>query len=253
LLTLSCTQAPPGYVGYDEGGQLTDAVRRHPYAVLLFDEMEKAHPDVYNIMLQMLDDGQVTDSKGTKVNFKNTIVIFTSNVGSQDIIDLGGSDGDQELMRERVTDAMRAQFRPEFLNRIDENVIFNSLSKDNLRGIVGLECKKLESRLAERSMKMIITDDALDYLADVGFDPAYGARPLKRTLQKELENNIALGILSGEYSDGDTIIVGVSVEDGKINIRKALDWEITNYAGDTDEASYYDYGSEEEASVGGFY
>ena len=219
-------------VGYDEGGQLTDAVRRRPYAVLLFDEMEKAHPDVYNIMLQLLDDGQVTDSKGTKVNFKNCIVIFTSNVGGQDIIDLGGSDGDQELMRQRVTDAMRAQFRPEFLNRIDENVIFNSLTKDNLRGIVALEAKRLESRLAERSMKMIITDDALDYLADVGFDPVYGARPLKRTLQKELENNMALGILNGEYADGDTIMVGTL--DGKINIRKALDYEI----GYTEEETY---------------
>ncbi|KAL7507802.1 hypothetical protein ACHAXN_008146 [Cyclotella atomus] len=237
--------APPGYVQIDEGGQLTDAVRRRPYAVLLFDEMEKAHPDVYNIMLQLLDDGQVTDSKGNTVNFKNTIVIFTSNVGSQDIIDLGGSEGDQELMRQRVTDAMRAQFRPEFLNRIDENVIFNSLSKENLRGIVVLEAKRLESRLAERSMKMIITDDALDYLAEVGFDPVYGARPLKRALQKELENTMALGILNGEYSDGDTIMVGVL--DGKINIRKALDYEIGYNAGE----ETYSYG-EQESYSGGF-
>ncbi|KAL3776200.1 hypothetical protein HJC23_011067 [Cyclotella cryptica] len=238
--------APPGYVGYDEGGQLTDAVRRRPYAVLLFDEMEKAHPDVYNIMLQMLDDGQVTDSKGNKVNFKNCIVIFTSNVGSQDIIELGGSDGDQELMRERVTNAMRAQFRPEFLNRIDENVIFNSLSKENLRGIVILEAKRLESRLAERSMKMIITDDALDHLADVGFDPVYGARPLKRTLQKELENNIALGILSGEYADGDTILVGTI--DGEINIRKVHDFELMAMSA-SDEAS----DTETASMSGGFY
>jgi ATP-dependent Clp protease ATP-binding subunit ClpB len=227
--------APPGYVGYDEGGQLTDAVRRRPYAVLLFDEMEKAHPDVYNIMLQLLDDGQVTDSKGNTVNFKNTVVIFTSNVGSQDIIDLGGADGDQELMKQRVTEAMRAQFRPEFLNRIDENVIFNSLSQDNLRGIVALEAKRLESRLAERSMKMIITDDALNYLSEVGFDPVYGARPLKRTLQKELENNMALGILNGEYADGDTLMVGVL--DGRINIRKALDYEI-GYTESSGEESY---------------
>jgi ATP-dependent Clp protease ATP-binding subunit ClpB len=195
--------------------------------------MEKAHPDVYNIMLQLLDDGQVTDSKGNTVNFKNTIVIFTSNVGSQDIIDLGGSEGDQELMRQRVTEAMRAQFRPEFLNRIDENVIFNSLSKDNIRGIVELECKRLESRLAELSMKMIVTEDALDYLADKGFDRIYGARPLKRTLQKELENNMALGILNGEYADGDTIMV--STFDGTINIRKAFDYEIGYTA---DENSY---------------
>ena len=225
-------------VGYDEGGQLTDAVRRRPYAVLLFDEMEKAHPDVYNIMLQLLDDGQVTDSKGNTVNFKNTVVIFTSNVGSQDIIDLGGADGDQELMKQRVTEAMRAQFRPEFLNRIDENVIFNSLSQNNLRGIVALEAKRLESRLAERSMKMIITDDALDYLSEVGFDPVYGARPLKRTLQKQLENNMALGILNGEYADGDTIMVGVL--DGEINIRKALDYEVgyTESSNEEYEESY---------------
>jgi ATP-dependent Clp protease ATP-binding subunit ClpB len=215
--------APPGYVGYDEGGQLTDAVRRRPYSVLLFDEMEKAHPDVFNIMLQLLDDGQVTDSKGTKVDFKNCIVLFTSNVGSEFITDLGGSEGDQALMRERVEGAMRDRFRPEFLNRIDENVIFNSLSRDNLRGIVVLEARRLESRLAERSMKMIVSEEALDLLADVGFDPAYGARPLKRTIQKQLENNIAIGILSGDFADGDTIMVGVL--DGQINIRKAYDWE----------------------------
>ncbi|KAL7533569.1 hypothetical protein ACHAXR_005314, partial [Thalassiosira sp. AJA248-18] len=216
--------APPGYVGYDEGGQLTDAVRRRPYSVLLFDEMEKAHPDVFNVMLQMLDDGQVTDSKGTKVSFKNCIIIFTSNIGSKDIIDLGGADGDQALMKERVTSAMRDNFRPEFLNRIDENVIFNSLSKDNLRGIVILEAKRLESRLAEKDMKMVVSEEALDFLAEVGFDAVYGARPLKRTIQKELENNIALGILSGEYEDGDTIMVGLMNE--RIHIRRAEPWEI---------------------------
>mmetsp|Transcript_29982 Transcript_29982/g.59988 ORF Transcript_29982/g.59988 Transcript_29982/m.59988 type:complete len:1007 (+) Transcript_29982:237-3257(+) len=215
--------APPGYVGYDEGGQLTDAVRRRPYSVLLFDEMEKAHPDVFNIMLQMLDDGQVTDSKGNHVDFKNTIIIFTSNIGSQDIIDLGGAEGDQALMKERVEHAMRAHFRPEFLNRVDSNVIFNSLGFENLRGIVVLETRRLESRLAERSMKMIVTDEAYDLLAEMGFDPIYGARPLKRTIQRELENNIALGILQGDYEDGDTIMIGVM--DGEINIRKAYDWE----------------------------
>jgi len=214
--------APPGYVGYDEGGQLTDAVRRRPYSVLLFDEMEKAHPDVFNIMLQMLDDGQVTDSKGTKVSFKNCIIIFTSNVGSQEIINLAG---DPELMRERVTNAMREKFRPEFLNRIDESVIFNSLSKDNIRGIVKLEAKRLEARLADKSMKMVVSSEVLDFLADVGFDPAYGARPLKRCIQRELENNIALGLLRGDYSDGDTILVGMGI-DGKINFNRALTGEI---------------------------
>lgn len=236
--------APPGYVGYDEGGQLTDAVRRRPYSVLLFDEMEKAHPDVFNVMLQLLDDGQVTDSKGTKVNFKNCIVIFTSNIGSQDIIDLGGADGDQSLMKQRVTDAMTAHFRPEFLNRIDENVIFNSLSKENLRGIVILEVKRLESRLAEKSMNMIASDEALDFLAEVGFDPVYGARPLKRTIQKELENNIALGILSGEYADGDTIKVEVMNE--RISIRKAEPWEIGAIDGSTETSDL------ESSFAGGF-
>jgi len=236
--------APPGYVGYDEGGQLTDAVRRRPYSVLLFDEMEKAHPDVFNIMLQLLDDGQVTDSKGTKVDFKNCIVIFTSNIGSQDIIDLGGADGDQALMKERVGSAMRDHFRPEFLNRIDENVIFNSLSKDNLRGIVVLEAKRLESRLAEKSMKMMISEEALDYLSDKGFDAVYGARPLKRTIQKELENTIALGILSGEFADGDLIVVG------GIQIRKAQPWEVGAIDGIASEMSD---ASEETSFADGFY
>ncbi|KAL3766572.1 hypothetical protein ACHAW5_003875 [Stephanodiscus triporus] len=236
--------APPGYVGYDEGGQLTDAVRRRPYSVLLFDEMEKAHPDVFNVMLQLLDDGQVTDSKGTKVDFKNCIVIFTSNIGSKDIMELGGNPRDQALMRERVTSAMRANFRPEFLNRIDENVIFNSLSKENLRGIVILEAKRLESRLAEKSMKMIVSEEALDFLVEVGFDSVYGARPLKRTIQKQLENNMALGILSGEYSDGDTIMVGVVNE--RIHIRKAQPWEVAiDGSAETSDV--------EESFAGGFY
>lgn len=201
--------SPPGYVGYEEGGQLTNAVRRKPYSVILFDEMEKAHPDVFNIMLQMLDDGRLTDSKGNVVNFSNTVVIFTSNVGSQDILDLEGRTDEeaQETMRSRVTNAMREKFRPEFLNRLDEYVIFNSLSKDNLRGIVKLEAKRLEARLADRKITMELKESALDYLADVGFDPVYGARPLKRTIQRELETTIAQAILRGEIKDGDTVVV----------------------------------------------
>jgi ATP-dependent Clp protease ATP-binding subunit ClpB len=231
--------APPGYVGYDEGGQLTDAVRRRPYSVLLFDEMEKAHPDVFNIMLQLLDDGQVTDSKGNKVSFKNCIVIFTSNVGSKDIIDL---QGDQELIKQRVTEAMRQKFRPEFINRIDESIIFNSLSKENLRAIVILEAHRLESRLAEKSMSMIVTEEALDFLAEVGFDPVYGARPLKRVIQKNLENPMAIGILGGEYADGDTIVVGV--ENERIGIRKAEPWETASESSDEVESeSMYAGGS----------
>lgn len=177
--------------------------------------MEKAHPDVFNVMLQLLDDGRVTDSKGNVVNFKNTVVIFTSNVGSKDILDLAG---DQELMRERVIDAMKEKFRPEFLNRVDEYVIFNSLSKANLRGIVKLEVSKLENRLMDREISMIITEAALDHLADVGFDPVYGARPLKRTIQRELETTVAQGILRGDYSDGDTITIDAI--DDKIQVSK---------------------------------
>jgi ATP-dependent Clp protease ATP-binding subunit ClpB len=210
--------APPGYVGYDEGGQLTDAVRRKPYSVLLFDEMEKAHPDVFNVMLQLLDDGRLTDSKGNSVNFRNTIVIFTSNVGSQDILDLNGEEGSGEEMRRRVTQAMKEKFRPEFLNRIDEHVIFNSLGKKELREIVKLEVKRLERRLEEKQIKLTLDKEALDFLADVGFDPVYGARPLKRTIQRELETVLARGMLAGDYGEGDTIMVEVVNE--RLSIRK---------------------------------
>ena len=211
--------APPGYVGYDEGGQLTDAVRRKPYSVVLFDEMEKAHPDVFNIMLQMLDDGRVTDSKGHVVNFRNCICIFTSNVGSQDILDLG--EGDRELMKERVTNAMKEKFKPEFLNRIDEYVIFNSLGKEDLRKIVKIEARRLEERLAERSITLTLSESALDYLTDIGFDPVYGARPLKRTISKNLETSVAKGILKGEIGDGDTVVV--EMKNGVLDISKAYD------------------------------
>jgi ATP-dependent Clp protease ATP-binding subunit ClpB len=215
--------APPGYVGYDEGGQLTDAVRRRPYSVLLFDEIEKAHPDVFNVMLQLLDDGRLTDSKGTTVNFRNTICIFTSNIGSSDILDLNGSSeaGDQVIMKQRVTQAMQDYFKPEFLNRIDETVIFNSLDRKDLRKIVKLETKRLEKRLEERQIRLTMSSSALDHLADVGFDPVYGARPLKRTIQRELETTVARGILAGDYSDGDTIVVGMLGD--KIDVRRAID------------------------------
>jgi ATP-dependent Clp protease ATP-binding subunit ClpB len=215
--------APPGYVGYDEGGQLTEAVRRHPYAVLLFDEIEKAHPDVFNVMLQLLDDGRLTDAKGTTVNFRNTICIFTSNIGSSDILDLAGSVevGDQEIMKQRVNSAMESHFKPEFLNRIDESIIFNSLSKKDLRKIVKIETKRLEKRLDERQIKLAMSDASLDYLADVGFDPVYGARPLKRAIQRELETIVARGILSGEFSDGDTVVADMI--DGRIGVTRAVD------------------------------
>ncbi len=204
--------APPGYVGYDEGGQLTEAIRRRPYAVILFDEIEKAHPDVFNIMLQILDDGRVTDSQGHKVDFKNAIIIMTSNIGSQFILDIAGDDGRYEEMRSRVMEAMRSSFRPEFLNRIDEVIIFHSLAKLELREIVKLQVKRLEKRLEEQKMSLQMSESALDFLADVGYDPNYGARPLKRAIQRELETAIAKNILRGDFQEGDTILIDVKNE-----------------------------------------
>ena len=204
--------APPGYVGYDEGGQLTEAIRRRPYAVVLFDEIEKAHPDVFNIMLQILDDGRVTDAQGHRVDFKNTIIIMTSNVGSQYILDVSGDDSRYEEMRRRVTEAMRNSFRPEFLNRIDENIIFHALQKPQLRKIVQLQVERLRTRLSDRKMSLKLSEHALDFLAEIGYDPVYGARPLKRAIQRELETQIAKCILRGEFNDGDTIFVDVENE-----------------------------------------
>lgn len=201
--------APPGYVGYDEGGQLTEAVRRRPYSVILFDEIEKAHPDVFNIMLQILDDGRVTDAQGHTVDFKNSVIIMTSNVGSQYILDVAG---DEEQMRSRVMEAMRATFRPEFLNRIDEMIIFHSLSKRELRQIVLLQVQRLEKRLVDRKMSLKLSESAIDFLAEIGYDPVYGARPLKRGIQRELETQMAKGILRGDFVDGDTIFVDIENE-----------------------------------------
>ncbi len=204
--------APPGYIGYDEGGQLTEAIRRRPYAVVLFDEIEKAHPDVFNIMLQILDDGRVTDSQGHTVDFKNTIIIMTSNIGSQYILDVAGDDSKYDEMRSRVMDAMRTNFRPEFLNRIDEIIIFHGLQKSELKQIIRLQVQRLEQRLAERKMSLKLSDVAIDFLAEVGYDPVFGARPLKRAIQRELETQIAKSILRGEFTDGDTIFVDVENE-----------------------------------------
>ncbi len=204
--------APPGYVGYDEGGQLTEAVRRRPYSVILFDEIEKAHPDVFNVLLQVLDDGRVTDAQGHTVDFKNTIIIMTSNIGSQHILDLAGDDSQYEEMRSRVMDALRSNFRPEFLNRVDETIIFHSLKPEQLREIVKLQTHRLEARLAERKMTLRLTDAALDFLAEVGFDPVYGARPLKRAIQREVETQVAKSILRGTFQSGDTIVVDVENE-----------------------------------------
>ncbi|BAZ49883.1 ATPase [Nostoc sp. NIES-4103] len=204
--------APPGYVGYEEGGQLTEAIRRRPYAVILFDEIEKAHPDVFNIFLQILDDGRVTDAQGHTVDFKNAIIIMTSNIGSQYILDVAGDNAHYDEMRRRVMEAMRNSFRPEFLNRIDEIIIFHGLNKLELRHIVQLQVERLRQRLSDRKISLRLSDAALDFLAEVGYDPVFGARPLKRAIQRELETQIAKAILRGEFNDGDTIFVDVQNE-----------------------------------------
>jgi ATP-dependent Clp protease ATP-binding subunit ClpB len=201
--------APPGYVGYEEGGQLTEAVRRRPYAVILFDEVEKAHPDVFNVMLQILDDGRVTDGQGRTVDFTNTILILTSNIGSASILDLAGDPARHSEMEARVNEALRAHFRPEFLNRLDETIIFHSLKQEELRQIVELQVKRLAQRLDDKKLGLQLNADALDWLAGVGYDPVYGARPLKRAIQRELETPIAKGILGGQFTGGHTIAVDV--------------------------------------------
>lgn len=204
--------APPGYVGYDEGGQLTEALRRRPYAVILFDEIEKAHPDVFNVMLQILDDGRVTDAQGRTVDFKNAIIIMTSNIGSQFILDVVEDDANYDEMRSRVLEALRANFRPEFLNRVDDMIIFHGLQKSQLKQIVKLQIQRLEQRLADRKMALRLSEEAVTFLAEVGYDPVYGARPLKRAIQRELETQIAKAILRSEFTSGDTIFVDVENE-----------------------------------------
>ncbi|MFI7820967.1 AAA family ATPase, partial [Acinetobacter baumannii] len=198
--------APPGYVGYEEGGVLTEAVRRKPYSVVLFDEVEKAHPDVFNILLQVLDDGRLTDSQGRVVDFKNTVIVMTSNLGSQDVRELGEGATDDEV-RTIVMNAVSQHFRPEFINRIDELVIFHSLKKAQIRGIADIQLDRLRSRLADRDMSLTVDDSAFDLLIDAGFDPVYGARPLKRAIQQQVENTLAQKILSGDFVAGDTILV----------------------------------------------
>ncbi|WP_293738387.1 ATP-dependent chaperone ClpB [uncultured Acinetobacter sp.] len=198
--------APPGYVGYEEGGVLTEAVRRKPYSVVLFDEVEKAHPDVFNILLQVLDDGRLTDSQGRVIDFKNTVIVMTSNLGSQDVRELGEGATDEEV-RTVVMSAVTQHFRPEFINRIDELVIFHSLKKAQIRGIADIQLNRLRSRLSERDMGLTVDDSAFDLLIDAGFDPIYGARPLKRAIQQQVENNLAQKILSGEFQPGDNILI----------------------------------------------
>jgi ATP-dependent Clp protease ATP-binding subunit ClpB len=211
--------APPGYVGYDEGGQLTEAVRRRPYEVILLDEIEKAHPDVFNILLQVLDDGRLTDGQGRTVDFKNTVIIMTSNVGSQLITSAGGRDRDAaayDAMKRQVTEALRAQFRPEFLNRVDEIIVFHALSETDLEQIVDLLLKGLERRLAEQDLRIELTPAARQVIVREGTDPAYGARPLKRTIQRLVENPLARSLLKGEFSSGDTIRIDADPVSGTL-------------------------------------
>ena len=202
--------APPGYVGYEEGGQLTERVRRRPYSVILLDEIEKAHRDVFNVLLQVLDDGRLTDGHGRTVDFRNTIVVMTSNLGSDRIQEMAGQPYD--AIKAAVMDVLRHQFRPEFINRIDETVVFHALGREHLRRIVDIQVDALRARLAEREMRITFDDAALDWLANVGFDPVYGARPLKRAIQQHVENALARDILAGRVGDGD--IITVSVADG---------------------------------------
>jgi ATP-dependent Clp protease ATP-binding subunit ClpB len=231
--------APPGYVGYEEGGRLTEAVHRKPYSVVLFDEIEKAHPDVFNVLLQVLDDGRLTDGHGRTVDFRNTILSMTSNIGSQHIQELfdvserqrgnkatrhrGGGVGDPDMVgtaeppidieiEMKVKEELKRHFRPEFLNRIDEIVIFHQLSREHLKKIVDIQLRHLRDRLAQRGLQLELSDAAKEKLARDGFDPAYGARPLKRLIQQEIENPLARAILSGSYAPGDTIHLDVNGE-----------------------------------------
>merc|ERR1712070_988446 len=211
--------APPGYVGFDDGGQLTEAVRRRPYSVVLFDEMEKAHPEVFNILLQLLDDGRLTDSKGTTVNFRNTIVVFTSNVGSSDILELGSEGASQEAVRDKVMEALKARFRPEFLNRIDEFVTFGSLGRGQLEGIVSIELDKVNKRLVDKELSLTATEGAKAWLAEKGFDPVFGARPLKRTIQREVETPIAKKLLGEKINPGSTLMLDAQFGDNMLFIQ----------------------------------
>jgi ATP-dependent Clp protease ATP-binding subunit ClpB len=205
--------APPGYVGYEEGGYLTEAVRRKPYSIILMDEVEKAHPEVFNVLLQVLDDGRLTDGQGRTVDFKNTVIIMTSNIGSQWITDLGEKDYNE--LKRRVMEAVKTHFKPEFLNRIDEIIIFRSLSVDNIKRIAELQLSYLTKRVAERGIELNFTDKLKTMIAKEGYDPAYGARPLKRLIQKKLQDPLAMMILKGSIKEGDKVKID---EDTKGNI-----------------------------------
>jgi ATP-dependent Clp protease ATP-binding subunit ClpB len=199
--------APPGYVGYEEGGQLSEAIRRHPYSVVLLDEVEKAHPDVFNILLQVLDDGRVTDSQGRAVDFRNTVIVMTSNIGSEHILDVSGDDSKYDMMRNKVMESLRSHFRPEFLNRVDDLILFHALSRAEMGHIIRIQLKRVENLLKEQKISFEISQAACNHLVEAGYDPVYGARPLKRSIQREVENPLATKLLENTFVSGDTIII----------------------------------------------
>ena len=209
--------APPGYVGYEEGGYLTEKVRRKPYSVVLFDEIEKAHSDIFNVLLQVLDEGRLTDGHGRTVDFQNTIVVMTSNLGSQRIQELAGEEN-YEKMKAEVIEVVIQHFRPEFINRIDDLVVFHPLESEHIRKIVDIQLQYLHQRLGEQDLELVLSDEAGDRLAEAGYDPVYGARPLKRAIQQQLENPLAESILNGDFEPGDTI--EISVSDDRLNFSK---------------------------------
>jgi len=210
--------APPGYVGFEEGGQLTEAVRRRPYAVILFDEIEKAHPDVFNVLLQILDDGRLTDSKGRTVDFKNTVLIMTSNLGSREI---QAAEGDEKQVREAVTQELRLHFKPEFLNRIDDIVVFHQLTREQIVEIIDVQLERLRAMLNERNITLVLDDSARQLLAREGYDPQYGARPLKRAIQTLIQNPLAVKLLRGEIAPGQTITVSAQGDQMTFNTEAA--------------------------------
>ena len=218
--------SPPGYVGFDEGGQLTEKIRQKPYSVILLDEVEKAHPDVFNLLLQVLDDGHLTDSKGRKVDFRNTIMIMTSNIGATQIreeknvgFNVQDITKDHKAMQKRILEELKKTFRPEFLNRIDETVVFHSLSKDEIHSIVQIMSRAIVKRLKEQDIQVKITPAAIDVIGKAGFDPEYGARPIRRALQKEIENRLSEALLGGEIHLGDQVTVGASKGKITLNVR----------------------------------
>jgi ATP-dependent Clp protease ATP-binding subunit ClpB len=212
--------APPGYIGYEEGGQLTEAVRRRPYSVVLFDEIEKAHPDVFNVLLQILDDGRLTDSQGHQVDFKNSVIIMTSNIGSQFILELG--EGNEPEAERQVLEAMRQTFKPEFLNRVDDVIVFHQLKREDLAGIIGLQLARVHELLAGRGLSLDVTPEAREFLVQEGYDPVFGARPLKRAIQQHIQNPIALAVLEGEFGEGDTVRVLQSTDGNRLEFIKAV-------------------------------